>query len=151
MAQKLGARRPAEARACALIATRYAVVTLTALGLFFLAAQGVVLPLFTSEPRIVALGATAIPVLALAQPFMAAAIVLGQALRGGGFTRAVLGVSAVGALVVRLSCTSGSRSRSGSGSRGVWLGSTCDWVVRSTLLVVVGAVIARRRIAAAVA
>jgi Na+-driven multidrug efflux pump len=103
-----------------------------------------VLPLFSSDARIVALGATAVPVLALAQPFMAAAIVLAQAVRGGGFTRAVLGVSAAGALVVRLSCTYALALSLGLGLRGVWLGSTCDWVVRSALLVVVGTVIARR-------
>jgi Na+-driven multidrug efflux pump len=107
-----------------------------------------VLVLFSSDARVVALGATAMPVLTLAQPFMGAAIVLGQALRGGGFTRAVLGVSAVGALVVRLSCTYTFALTLGLGLRGVWLGSTCDWAVRSALFVVVGAVIARRRTAA---
>ena len=145
VAQKLGARRPEEARRCALIGTRYAVVLLTALGVVFLVARNAVLPLFSSDARIVALGATAVPILALAQPFMAAAIVLAQAVRGGGFTRAVLGVSAAGALVVRLSCTYALALSLGLGLRGVWLGSTCDWVVRSALLVVVGTVIARRR------
>ncbi len=144
VAQKLGAGRPAEARQCALIATRYAVVLLTTLGVVFLVGRSAVLSLFSSDPRIVALGATAVPVLALAQPFMAGAIVLAQAVRGGGFTRAVLGVSAVGALVVRLSCTYALALALGLGLRGVWLGSTCDWVVRSLLLVVVGTAIARQ-------
>ncbi len=148
VAQKLGARRPDEARRCAVIAARYSVVSLTALGLVFLATRGVVLRVFSSDPRIVDLGASAVWVLALAQPFMAAAIVLGQALRGGGFTRAVLGVSAAGALVVRLSCTYGLALSLGLGLRGVWLGSTCDWAVRSVLLVVVGAAIARRAVGA---
>jgi putative MATE family efflux protein len=148
VAQKLGARRPQEARSCAVLAARYSVVTLTALGLVCLATRHTVLVLFSSDARVVALGATAMPVLTLAQPFMGAAIVLGQALRGGGFTRAVLGVSAVGALVVRLSCTYTFALTLGLGLRGVWLGSTCDWAVRSALFVVVGAVIARRRTAA---
>jgi putative MATE family efflux protein len=144
VAQKLGARRPAEARQCALLATRYAVVLLTGLGVAFLVARAAVLPLFSSDARVVALGATAVPVLALAQPFMAAAIVLAQAVRGGGFTRAVLGVSAAGALVVRLSCTYTLALSLGLGLRGVWLGSTCDWVVRCALLVFVGRALARR-------
>src|SRR5581483_11798425 len=105
VAQKLGAGRPEEARRCALAATRYAVVSLTTVGLLFLAARGLVLPLFSPDARVVALGASAVPVLALAQPFMAAGMVLAQAIRGGGFTRAALGVSAVGAFAVRLSST----------------------------------------------
>jgi putative MATE family efflux protein len=149
VAQKLGARRPNEARHCAVLAARYAVVALTSLGLVFLAARYIVLPIFSSDPHIVDLGASAAWVLALAQPFMATAIVLGQALRGGGFTRAVLGVSAAGAFAVRLSCTYAFAVALHLGLPGVWLGSTCDWIVRSALLVVVGAVISRRTLARA--
>lgn len=149
VAQKLGARRPDEARRCAVLAARYAVVALTSLGLIFLATRYVVLPIFSSDARIVELGAAAAWVLALAQPFMATAIVLGQALRGGGFTRAVLGVSAVGAFAVRLSCTYAFALALDLGLPGVWLGSTCDSIVRSALLVVAGAVISRRTLARA--
>ena len=147
VAQKLGAGRPDEARRCALVATQYAVVSLTTLGLLFLAARGAVLPLFSSDARVVALGASAVPVLAVAQPFMAAAMVLAQSIRGGGFTRAALGVSAVGAFAVRLSCTWALALAMGLGIRGVWLGSTCDWIVRSVLLVAVGAQLAKRTLA----
>jgi putative MATE family efflux protein len=144
VAQKLGAGRPEDARRCAVVAARYAVVLLTSLGLVFLAARSVVLPVFSSQPRIVELGASAVPVLALAQPFMATAIVLAPAIRGGGFTRAVLGVSAIGAFAVRLSCTYAFALAWGLGIRGVWLGSTADWLVRSVLLVFVGEALTRR-------
>jgi len=149
VAQKLGAGQPLEARRCATLSTRYAVVLLTSLGLLFLATRWLVLPVFTNEVRIVELGATAVPVLAVAQPFMAVAVVLGQSLRGGGFTRAALGVTSVCALVVRLSCTYGLAVGLGLGLRGVWLGSTCDWAVRSLLFVLVAGFIATRQAARA--
>ena len=44
-------------------------------------------------------GLSAVPVLALAQPFMATAMVLAQALRGAGRTRTALLISLVGAVV----------------------------------------------------
>jgi Na+-driven multidrug efflux pump len=144
VAQKLGAGRPDEARRCAVVAARYAVVLLTSLGLLFLATRWAVLPLFSSDARIVGLGASAVPILAIAQPFMAAGIVLAQAVRGGGFTRAVLGVSAVGAFAVRLSCTYLFALSMDLGIRGVWMGSTADWIVRSVLMVFVGVALTRR-------
>ena len=135
VAQKLGAGRPEEAKRAATFAARDALVLLTSLGVVVLAARSLVLPIFTKDHAVVAAGLSAVPVLTLAQPFMAVAIVMGQALRGAGRTRTVLGISFVGAVFVRLSCTWLFAIVLGLGLPGVWLGSTCDWVVRAGLLV----------------
>jgi len=96
------------------------------------------LAVFSSDPGVTAEGLRTIPVLLLAQPFMALGIVLGQSLRGAGDTRGALGVSAIGALAVRLGCTWLFAVKLGLGLQGVWLGSTCDWITRSVLLVSFG-------------
>ncbi len=143
VAQKLGAGRPGEAVRAAGIATRDAIAVLSTLGLLVLVGRSVILPLFTSDANVVRIGLSAVPVLAIAQPFMAGAIVMAQALRGAGRTRLVLAVSFVGAVLVRLSCTWALAIEAHMGLRGVWLGSTCDWAVRAGVLAVVAVASAR--------
>ena len=135
VAQKLGAGRPDEARRAASIAARYAVITLTAFGVGALALRGVILPIFSEDPRVLAIGRRTIPVLVVAQPCMAIGIVLSQALRGAGRTRHALGVSLMGAVVVRLTATWLFAIVLGFGLVGIWVGSTTDWAVRAAVLV----------------
>jgi multidrug resistance protein, MATE family len=135
VAQKLGAGRPDQARSAAWIATRYAVLTLTLCGLGALALRAVILPIFSHDPGVIAIGWSTMPVLAIAQPFMATAMVLAQSLRGAGKTRQALGVSLMGAVFVRLTATWLLAIVLGFGLVGVWLGSTVDWFVRAAVLV----------------
>ena len=134
VAQKLGAGEPVAAQQVARIGARDAMVTLTIFGICAVALRSVILPVFSDDPAVLAIGRNAIPVLAVAQPFMAVGIVLAQSLRGAGRTRDALGVSVVGAVLVRLSATWFFAITMGFGLAGVWLGSTLDWVVRSVLL-----------------
>jgi putative MATE family efflux protein len=134
VAQKLGAGRPDDARRAAWIATRYAVVSLTAFGLGALVLRDVILPEFSQDPHVISIGRSAMPVLAMAQPFMAAGIVLSQSLRGAGRTREALGVSFVAGVFVRLGATWLFAMSLGLGLIGVWLGSTTDWFVRAAVL-----------------
>jgi putative MATE family efflux protein len=143
VAQKLGAGRPADAVRAARLSTLYAIALLTSMGVLAFALRGSALRVFSEDPTVIAIGIAAIPVLMLAQPFMATGTVVAQSLRGAGHTRAVLVVSAIGALGVRLSCTYLFAIRLGMGLTGVWLGSTCDWAVRSCLLVALGRAYAR--------
>lgn len=135
VSQKLGAGRPVEARSAAWIATRYAVLTLTAFGLGALVLRDLILPVFSSDPAVLAIGRETMPVLAIAQPFMAVGVVLAQALRGAGKTRQALGVSLVGAVIVRIGATWLFALVLGFGLAGVWMGSTTDWFVRAVVLV----------------
>jgi multidrug resistance protein, MATE family len=134
VAQKLGAGSKEGARRAAFIATRDAVVVLTLFGLGALVFRDAILPLFSEDPEVLALGRSAMPFLAAAQPFMAVGIVLSQAFRGAGRTREALVVSVVGAVFVRLSATWFFAITLHLGLVGAWLGSTCDWVVRTALL-----------------
>ena len=148
VAQKLGAGEPEAAVKVARIGARDAVMALTLFGLTALALRSLILPLFSHDPEVLAIGRAAMPVLAVAQPFMAVGIVLAQSLRGAGRTREALGVSFIGAVIVRLSATWIFAITLGFGLTGVWRGSTLDWVARSVLLGVLGSRTAARAAAA---
>ncbi len=139
VARRLGAGKRAEALAAAWLAARWAMALLTIFGALLLLTRTAWLPLFSSDPEITRVGASTVPVLAFAQPFMAAGIVLSQSLRGAGQTRVALLVSLAGALVVRLTFTWIFAVKLALGLPGVWMGSTADWIVRSALLVIIGA------------
>lgn len=147
VAQSLGRDDAGGAERFAVRAAQYSLAMLTTLGVIAYALRSPLLRAFSTDGEVVAEGLRTIPLLLVAQPFMAMSIVLGQALRGAGDTRAALGVSAVGALVVRLSCTWLFALKLGLGLQGVWLGSTCDWIARSALLVVWGRGRLRRAVA----
>lgn len=148
VAQKLGAGEPEAAQKVARIGARDAMVALTLFGLTALALRSVILPMFSKDPEVLAIGRAAMPVLAVAQPFMAVGIVLAQSLRGAGRTREALGVSVIGAVIVRLSATWIFAITMGLGLTGVWMGSTLDWIVRSSLLGIIGSRTAAREAAA---
>lgn len=143
VAQKLGAREPDSARRAARIAARDAVIALTTFGLLAFALRDAILPVFSRDGDVLAIGRSAVPVLAAAQPFMATGLVLAQALRGAGRTREALGVSVAGAVIVRLSMTWLFAIGLGLGLVGVWMGSTADWIVRAALLALVSRRIGR--------
>jgi Na+-driven multidrug efflux pump len=138
VAQKLGAGEPEAAEKVARIGARDAMMALTLFGVTALALRGVILPMFSHDPAVLAIGRAAMPVLTVAQPFMAIGIVLSQSLRGAGRTREALGVSVAGAVIVRLSATWFFAITMGLGLTGVWMGSTLDWIVRSLLLAIIG-------------
>jgi putative MATE family efflux protein len=134
VAQKLGAGKPGEATRTGWIGVAMATALLTGFGLVFAALPRVLVGTFSSDAAIVALGARAMLVVAVAQPFMAFATVTGMSLRGAGDTRTVFGATVVCAVAVRLAATYLFAVTLRLGLVGVWMGSTADWVCRSAML-----------------
>jgi putative MATE family efflux protein len=137
VAQHLGAGRPQTAATGAKVAVVMAIALLGLCALVFLLIPAQLLGAFSPDSKIVSAGIGCLYVAALAQPFMAVSIVLGQALRGAGDTRTAFFVSLAGWFLVRLVATYLFAFGLNLGLVGVWLGSTCDWIVRAIALVVV--------------
>src|SRR4051812_46864049 len=78
VAQKLGAGEPLAAQRVARIGAVDAMILLTMFGLGAVVLRGAILPVFSKDPEVLAIGRAAIPVLAVAQPFMAIGMVLAQ-------------------------------------------------------------------------
>lgn len=137
VAQELGANRPEHAIRVGWRASFAAMITLSTFGVAFLLLRNQLPALVTPRLDLQQAAARAIVVMALAQPFMAVGVVLGQGLRGAGATRTALLVSLVAGFGARLLATWYATTTLDLGIRGVWLGSTVDWIVRATLLVVI--------------
>jgi Na+-driven multidrug efflux pump len=137
VAQKLGASRRGEATEVLAIATRMAIGLLTTCGLVFVLVPSFLMLAFSADPEIVAMGTRALYVTAVAQPFMAYAMVLRMGLRGAGATGTVLVVTLVGTFLVRLPVAYLLATRAGWGLTGIWAGSTLDWIVESAILLMV--------------
>jgi putative MATE family efflux protein len=93
--QSIGARRPDEARAVTAIALRWAIVWMGSLGVAFIIFAPHLMRLFTSDPDMIAIGASAIRVVAFTQPLWAASFVYAGALRGTGNTHVPLLITGV--------------------------------------------------------
>ena len=131
--QRLG-RGDATAAARAIrAALGMAVVGLGTCGVVFAIVPEALLGVFTDDAEVVRRAVPCLYVAACASPVLTTAVVLGEALRGAGDTRAALGITFIGGLIVRLGATYVFAFTLGLGLFGVWLGSTCDWLTRALL------------------
>jgi multidrug resistance protein, MATE family len=94
--QSIGARRYAEGHAVGNIATTWALIWMSILGMTFFFFAETIIGFFTSDPTVIALGASGLRPVALAQPFWAILFVQSGALRGTGDTRYPLRVNSSG-------------------------------------------------------
>lgn len=137
VSQQLGGKSPQSAAIAGRVATGLAVVVLAVGSLMFLISPQWILEVFSRDPDIITAGVPCLVVVAIAQPFMATSIVLEQVLRSAGDTRTAFYISLVGWLVVRMIATYLFVFVFHLGLIGVWMGSTCDWILRCTILLLV--------------
>ncbi len=130
VAQRLGADDQGAASRAGWYAAAMAGALLMLVGFAFFVAPATWVGAFTADAELVELAVPCLLVAGVAQPFMGVAIVLGQALRGAGATRAPLGAALVGGVIVRLGVTYFASFQLDLGLLGAWLGSTADWVFR---------------------
>jgi MATE family multidrug resistance protein len=85
--QSVGARQIGEGQAAARVATRWAVIWMSAIAALLIAFAPQIFQLFTSDAAVIEAGVPGLRVLALTQPFWAVLFVQAGALRGTGNTR----------------------------------------------------------------
>lgn len=139
--RSLGAGDPSAARRSGWVTTALAVVALTTLGALLWVTGRVALEAFVPRgapsDALVGTAMSAMPLLALSQPFMATAVVLSHALRGAGDTRTPLFVAILGGVAVRLSLAAWLGLGLELGLRAAWIASAADWAFRTLLLAAV--------------
>ncbi|MBA3943135.1 MAG: MATE family efflux transporter [Herpetosiphonaceae bacterium] len=94
--QSVGARRPRDAAGVARVATTWAVLWMSTIGVLIFVFATPIMHLFTTEPNVIGIGASGLRVVALTQPLWAVGLVQSGALRGTGDTRFPLVMSAAG-------------------------------------------------------
>lgn len=131
--QSLGARRPEAAAAATRSALRQALFWMTVAGIAFAVLARPLMYLFSDDPEVIALGAVAIPVLVLAQPFWAIGQVYAGSLRGAGDARFPMVATSAGMWLIRLPTAYLCGIVFGWGLPGVYLSSTFDAAFRAAL------------------
>lgn len=136
--QSLGAGNVLRARAATLTATRACMVWMSAMGvIFFLFAEPIIGLSASGDDRrqIIAAGADALRVIALAQPVMAVAFVLSGALRGAGDTRFPMYATGLGMWIFRLPLAYFFAITLDLGIAGVYLGMFVDQTIVMALVI----------------
>lgn len=134
--QALGARTPHRARLAIAEAIYLGGGMMAAIGLFYLAVPEWYLRIFTQDPAVLALAATALRVTAAGQIPMVLSEVLQGALAGAGDTRVLVWIAAFGGWVVRLGAAYYFVAVLDWGLAGAWAGAVLDWVARLVLMLI---------------
>lgn len=132
--QNLGAKNPARAEQSAIQALKSGTAWMIVMGVGFLVWRGFLVGMYTNDPEVQRLGEMCLVFLALAQPFQSVGIVLGQALRGAGDTRATMMYTFVGVWVMRVGMGYLLGIVLGLGLFGMWIAWIGDFIARGVLV-----------------
>ena len=139
--QQLGRRDAGASSKAGAVAAIGCALTLSACGLLIWATQRWTLPIFIAPGEdgtaMLVAARSALPLLVVAQPAMAVAVVLGHGLRGAGDTRSPVWAAAIGGLGVRVVASWLLAAELGLGLQGIWVATALDWFVRALWLTVV--------------
>ena len=94
--QSIGARRPRDAAGVTRVATQWAIIWMSTIGVLLFVFATPIMRLFTAEANVIQIGAAGLRVVALMQPAWAVGMVHSGGLRGTGDTRFPLIISATG-------------------------------------------------------
>jgi putative MATE family efflux protein len=134
VAQCLGARKPELARRFAKYCTMGAVIFMTSMGFLLFFGGDMLISIFTPSAAVVAIGAAALKVEALAQPMFAVNQSASGILRGAKQTKLSLIVSIIGMWVVRIPLAFAmTRFVPSLGLTGTWIGMASDLTIRGIL------------------
>lgn len=136
VAQSLGAGRRDLAKRFATRCTVYCVVFMSAMGVVLYLFGGPLISIFTPSEAAVTIGASALRVEALAQPFFALSIVITGILRGARRTKGPLIFGLVGMWAVRLPIAFMLTTRTDLGLTGAWIGMASDLTVRGLVALI---------------
>ncbi len=131
--QELGARNPQRAMQSGYMAFRAALMLMTGLGVFLFLFDTALIRLFSTDPKVIQLGAMTVRVAALIQPLLAASFVFSGSLRGAGDTRTTLFITMCSVWGLRLVTTYLLGVQLGLGLLGAWLAIGVDFGFRALM------------------
>jgi putative MATE family efflux protein len=131
--QGLGAGDARRAEQNALTALRLAIGFMSAMGVVFFAIPDLFMNFFTSDPAVISNGIMPLRIVALAQPFLATAMVVAGALRGAGDTRGPFVVTTLCIWLLRLPLGYVLVNFTPLGLAGAWITMCVDQGIRSFL------------------
>ena len=132
--QRLGARRPSQARRLGWVAAGLASGIGLVMGLLYFLFPQSLLGLFTSDPGVLHLGTAPLQIVAFAQVHLVVAIVLSGALRGAGYTRPPVVITLICMYAIRLPLAWILIFEAELGLVGAWMAMLADLLVRGLLV-----------------